>query len=127
MSKIVWKKTGMSDLTIDKGRSFPVNEPIQINQERYLTESLNAKVINFGSSAKFIQLDIAGVPRDNYNGTINGIKSWFENSNVNWSKNSFTMIDERGVTLTVRLWQDDFNMPEQWANRHNVSILLKVE
>ncbi len=127
MSKIVWQKGGMSDLTIDKGRSFPVSEPIEINQERYMTESFNAKVISYGSSAKFIQLDISGVPKDNYDGTVNGIKTWFEDSNVNWSENSFTMIDERGNTLTVRFWQDGFSMPEAWAHRHNVSILLKVE
>ena len=50
---IVFSKAGLSDLTLERGRLYPISKPIQINQELYMTESLNAKVVDFGSTATF--------------------------------------------------------------------------
>lgn len=127
MAKIVFQKSGLSDLTLERGRIFPVSSPIQVNQERYLTESLNAKVVVYSPSASFMEFKLAGISKDNFDGATNGLKTWFESSQVNWSENSFTLLDEDNVEHTVRLWQDELNVEEISPNRYQVTLLFKEE
>lgn len=124
---ITFQKSGLSDLTIERGRLFPAKSKIRINQDRYLTESMNAKVVSRGASAQFITLKISGLSADNYDGTVNGLKTWFESATINWSAASFTMVDEDGTSHTVRYWRDDFDMPEVSPNRYEITIELKKE
>lgn len=124
---ITFQKTGLSDLVIERGRLFPDKQPIQINQDRYLTESMNSKIVSRGSSAQFLKLKFSGLSKDNYDGTVNGLKTWFESSTINWSSASFTMIDEDGTTHTVRYWNDDFDMPGIAPNRYEFTLELKKE
>lgn len=124
---IVFQKAGLSDLTIERGRSFPIDHPIEINQELYLTESNNAKVVDFGNDLELIEVKISGLSRDNYDGTTNGLKTWFQNSSINWAKNTFTMIDEGGTSHTVRFWQDKFSMPRNEGDTYSISFTLKKE
>lgn len=123
---IQFTKGGMSDLTLEHGRLFPVEQPIEVNQENYLTESLNAKVIDFGGSITIYKLRFNNLTRDNYDGTVNGLKTWFENSNINWMMNTFSLIDENGVTHTVQLWQKEFNMRMLPNSRYEIELILKV-
>lgn len=127
MGSIVFKKSGLSDLTIERGRVYPVRQPIQINQERYLTESMNPKVIGYGSTLETIILEFVGLTRDNYDGATNGIKTWLSSSTINWSENSFTLVDERGDTHTVRYWSDTFDMPRVYGNRYSTTLTLLKE
>lgn len=125
---IVFQKSGLSDLTLERGRIFPVEEAqIKINQETYLTESMNPKVVNYGSTLKLIRLKFAGLSRDNYDGTINGLKTWFESSQINWSENNFVMIDEMGISHTVRLWQKQFSMKQDSPNRYSITLTFLEE
>lgn len=124
---IIFSKGGMSDLTLERGRIFPIQSPIQINQERHFTESMNPKVIVYSGTAEFFELKLEGLSRDNYDGTVNGLKTWFENALINWSENNFTLVDEEGNSLTVRLWQDNFNPQEESANRYSISLTLLKE
>ena len=119
---IKFQKSGMSDLTIEKGRLFPVSEPIEINQEIHLTESNNPKVIVYGDNLKIIELKFKGLTKDNYNGTVNGLYTWFNDSNINWMENSFTMIDEQGVSHTVRLYQKKFDMKMDSNGRYSIAL-----
>jgi len=127
MPSIVFKKSGLSDLTIETGRVYPVRRPVRVNQARYLTESMNPKVVSYGSTVEFIVLELAGLPRDNYDGTVNGIKTWLSSSVINWSAASFTLVDERGDTHTVRYWADEFDMPRVYANRYSTTLTLLKE
>ncbi len=125
---IVFKKSGMSDLTLERGRVVPYQTQEQkINQERYLTESYNTKVVNYGSNAQYLELSFKHLTKDNYDGTVNGLKTWFDDSSINWSMNSFTMLDENGISYTVRLWQNNFKMAVDGAGRYSVKLILKVE
>ena len=125
---IIFSASGMSNLTLERGRMLPYTpEEVQINQERYLTESNNAKVIDYGTDISFISLVFMFLSQDNYDGSVNGLKTWFEDSNINWSENSFTMTDEAGTAWTVRLWQSDFKMPKMRGGRFMVELILKVE
>jgi len=124
---IIFQKTGLSDLTLERGRLFPIVEPITINQELYLTESMTPKVVDYGNTLKLIELKLEGLSRENFDNAVNGLKTWFESSQINWCENSFTMVDETGTNRTVRLWQKEFKMAEVSPNRYSVSLTLLEE
>lgn len=122
---ITFRKTGLSDLILERGRLFPLKNPITINQERYLTESNTPVVVDYGNPEKIIEVHVEFLTRDNYDGTINGLKTWFESSTINYSLNSFTLIDENGYEHTVQLWQDDLDFSENISGRYSVKMDLK--
>jgi hypothetical protein len=128
MAKITFIKGGLSNLTMERGRSIPLSMPIEINQELYQTESMNAKVIDYGSKATYIKMEFRFLSKDNYDGAVNGLSTWFNSSQINWCSNSFTMVDESGVSHTVRLWQTNWDMPRDINNnRYSVVFILKKE
>jgi len=127
MSKIVFQKSGLSDLTLEHGRSYPTSIVIEVNQERYLTEDFKPKVIDFGSSHETMVIKLEGISKDNIDGAINGLRTWFEASQVTWALNSFTMINERGINQTIRWWDKSFKIKEVSPNRYDVSFIVKVE
>ena len=124
---IVFQKSGLSDLTIQRGRAFPVRNPHKPNQIRHLTENNQAKVISFGQALRLVELQVGGLNADNYNGAVNGLQTWFSSSQINYSLNSFTMIDEYGESNTVRLWQDDFEVVETEPGIFAIKVTLKIE
>lgn len=124
---IKFSKAGMSDLTLERGRLFPVISPITINQDRYLTESNNPKVIDYGDNLELKELKFNYLSKDNYDGATNGLKTWFEDSTINWCENNFTLTDENGATHTVRLWQDKFDMRMTSNGRYTISLTLLEE
>lgn len=127
MSKIKFSAAGMSDLTLERGRLYPIKKPQTKHQERHLTESMNPKVISYSGTLTLWRLDLIYLSSDNYSGAVNGLKTWFEDSNINYSANSFTLTDEDGVTHTVRLWQDNFDMQKIPSGRYQISLLLLKE
>ena len=128
MSLIVFSKTGLSNLTLEHGRTIPhVPENIDVNQEISLTEDNVAKVIDYGPDLTLIRLEFNHLSKDNYDGTVNGLKTWFESSTINWCANSFNMTDENGINRSVRLWQIKFSMARDHGGRYSVSFILKEE
>ncbi len=128
MSTITFQKAAMSDLVLERGRLLPFSpEAISINQDMYLTESNNAKTVKYGDNLSLVKLSFNNLTKDNYDGTVNGLKIWFENALIDWTLNSFTMIDEAGIINTVRLWQKDFTMPLKSNSRYLIGLTLKLE
>ncbi len=121
---IVFSAGGMSNLTLERGRLYPLSIPIQINQELNLTDGMNPKVTDYGGTAQFWKVIFNYLSKDNYDGSVNGLKTWFEDGNINWCENSFTLTDENGVAHTVRLWQKNFDMPENSNGRYSVGLTL---
>lgn len=125
---IVFQKGGMSDLALERGRLLPYSpENININQEKYLTESNNPKITDYGSNLKLISLQFSHLTKDNYDGTVNGLKTWFEDSTINWLESSFTMVDENNVSHTIRLWQDKFEMSMSSNGRYSIFLIFKED
>jgi len=125
---IVFSKAGMDSLTLERGRTMPYSpKEIEIHQERYLTESNNAKITDYGSDLTLIKLGFNYLSKDNYDGATNGLYTWFSSSTINWSENSFTLTDEVGVAHTVRLWQSNFNMPKMRGGRYQTQLIFKEE
>lgn len=125
---ITFQKSGRSDLTMERGRIVPYTAwDVEVNQENYLTESMNPKVIDYGGVLNIISLQFQYLSYDNYLGTVNGLRTWFESSQINYMENSFTMIDEFGLTHTVRLWQNKIKMDMNAAGRYTIGIDLLEE
>jgi len=125
---IVFTKAGRSNLTFERGRIVPYSTvEYTINQQMDLTESNTPKVTDYGDDLKLMKLVFNHLSKDMYNGTVNGLETWFSSSEVNWAENSFTMTDETGATHTVRLWQKKFGMTADQGGRYGVSIVLLKE
>jgi len=118
-----FQKTGVTTVTFDRGRVFPISEPIEVYQHRYDTEGLNTKVISYNVQNDFINAPFTGLSAANKT----ALETFFQHVNVNWSESDFTFVDENSQSRTVRLWQDRFNMVENSPNRFSVSFLLKDE
>jgi len=88
---------------------------------------MTPKVVDYGNTLKLIELKLEGLSRENFDNAVNGLKTWFESSQINWCENSFTMVDETGTNRTVRLWQKEFKMAEVSPNRYSVSLTLLEE
>jgi hypothetical protein len=118
-----FQKSGAPNVTFDRGRVFPVSEPVEVYQHRYDTEGLNTKVVSYGVQNNFINASFTGLSAANKT----ALENFFNDPDVNWSENTFTFVDENSVSRTVRLWQDRFNMVETSPNRFSVTFLLKDE
>jgi hypothetical protein len=124
MAAITLQKSGLSDVTIANGRSFPVTYPIQFNQERYETEDQQPKVIDYGGSAvRYISVNADRITQTEF---IN-IRDFFTNSAVNGAENSITLIDENGESHTVRLWSDQIEPTQTDFNIYSISLLFRRE
>jgi len=121
---ITFQKAGLSDLTIETGRSFPIKEDITFNQEINLTEDRQPKVVDYGGDPEsFIEVNINPISVKEYN----DLKAWFVSSQVNGSANTFTMIDEEGTTKTVRLWDKKVSLSKEGFGIYSTSFLLREE
>ncbi len=127
-TSIVFSAGGMSDLTLERGRLVPYSpEDVTINQDNYLTESNNPKVTNYGDNLNLINLSFRHLSKDNYDGTVNGLKTWFEDANINWMVNNFTLTDENGQAHTVRLWNKKWRMSADRGGRYSITLRLLKE
>lgn len=125
---ITFAIAGRSDLTMERGRIIPyVPIEYKIDQLLHFTEQNNPKVTDYGSNIQFIKLSFKHLSKDQYDGTVNGLETWFSSSQVNWAANSFTMTDEEGNTHTVRFWQNSFQMTRDAGGRYTVSFVLLKE
>ena len=125
---IVFQKGGLSDLTLEHGRMMPYDiDDIDINQDMYLTENMNPKVVDYGGTANFILLQFRNLSKDNYDGSTNGLKTWFQATAINYAENNFTLVDENGVSHTVRLWQNKFKIIKDSSERYHFQIKLLEE
>ena len=125
---IVFAKAGRSNLTFERGRIVPYSTvEYTINQQLDLTESNNPKVTDYGDDLQLMKLTFNHLSKDMYNGTVNGLETWFSSSQINWAVNNFTMTDEGGTAHTVRLWQKGFALSKDQGNRYSLSIILLKE
>lgn len=124
MAAITLQKSGLSDVTIANGRSFPISYPIQFNQERYETEDQQPKVIDFGGAiVQYLRLVLDRITQDEY---IN-LRDFFINSSVNGAENTVTLIDENKESHTVRLWTDSIELQQTKFNVYAVNLIFRKE
>lgn len=114
-------------LIFEKGRIFPKPNPIEINQAMGFSEDMKAKVADMGNNLELIDVMMQRLTKDQYDGTVNGLKTWFDNTNINWRKNTFTFQDETGAKITVRLLDENFDMPEVVSGFYSFKLRLMQE
>lgn len=116
-----------TDLVFEKGQLYTVRKPIRPNQIVGRTAGGQIKVAKLGKSELTLILNFTGLTKDNYDGTVNGLKTWFETAAIDWRKNSFTLVDETGTSYTVRLMNPEFDMQEYSPGRYRITLTLRKE
>ncbi|MDZ7355755.1 MAG: hypothetical protein ONB55_21760 [candidate division KSB1 bacterium] len=121
---IVFQKSGLSDLTFENGRAYPLISPVEFNQEIYETEDRSVKVVDYGGTpVEYIQINLPGMNQKE----ALGLLAWFKSSQVNGAANNFTVINENGESQTVRLWQTQIEIEQDGFGIYNASLTLRKE
>lgn len=121
---LTFQKAGLTDLVIEGGRSLPITTELTFNQERVLTEDRQPKVVDYGGDIEQLyQVNLENLSVKDFR----DLKAWFSSSQVNGALNNFTMIDEDGTSLTVRLWSDKVTLTMNAFGVYSASFLLRGE
>lgn len=123
---IAFQKPGMFELIIENGRILPVVTELSFNQDLYLSENRKVKIIDYGGTATediLYQLNFESLTEQD----IKNIRAWFAHDLINGALNNFSMIDEDGNTLQVRLWSGKFNLSINDSGVYSASLLLRGE
>lgn len=118
-------KETLPPLVFEKGQSYPIHRPIKPRQ--IIQEAVGGAemVTDVGTPEELFNLVFQRLSEDNYSGLVNGLKTWFEDSNINWGQNSFTYQDEDGVETTVRYLDNTFDMPDRIAKLFSTKLTLR--
>lgn len=121
---VVFQKSGLSDLTFENGRAYPLSSPVEFNQEIYENEDRSVKVVDYGGTpVEYIQINLPGMNQKE----ALGLLAWFKSSQVNGAANTFTMVNENGESQTVRLWQTRVETEQDGFGIYSASFTLRKE
>jgi len=128
MSKIILTKAGAtgSPLTLDNGSSFPLSNPLEINQIVDVSGGGQPKVFDLENEAQFRAVNIKLVSKTNRDALL----TFLAHANVRYRANTITLTDEYGATHTVRLWSKKIDFPEVQGDgtaRCNIKMMFRDE
>jgi len=112
-----------SVLTFEKARFVPINEPIIPNQVLDVSGGNQAKVTDLGGNEKFYYIIINRVSETQHDNLL----GFLADSTVNYRENSFTFTDENSSDYTVRLWQQEIDIPKVKGGLYNINLIVRVE
>ena len=119
-----FQKSGVTTVTLEKGRSLPLSEPINPAQNIGIAGGGQVKVANFGTAEQLRQVVITNVSETNRNAVL----SFLQHANVNYSQNSFTFVDENSTSRTVRLWNaSGLDFPKKKGGLYDIKLTLRDE
>lgn len=120
---ITFQKSGLTDLVFESGRSYPLSSPVEFDQVIYESESRKVKVIDYGNTVEFIEINLPAMTQKEATGLI----SWFKSTQVNGAANTFTLVNENGESQTVRLWQTRIETTQEGFGVYSASLTLRKE
>lgn len=121
---ITFQKSGLSDLVLENGRSYPLSFPVEFNQVLYESESRTVKIIDYGGApVEFIEVNLPALSQKEATGLI----AWFKSAQVNGAANAFTLVNENGESQTVRLWQTRIEAVQEGFGVYSASLTLRKE
>ena len=125
MSAPIFSKTGVSTFTFDRARAFPIRSPVSGQQILDEAGGGQPKVADLGAEEQFIYLKVENLSETNRDELL----TFFRDSNINWSMNTFTWTDEDNNTNVVRYFNSKglLDPQEIHDNKYSVIITLKVE
>jgi len=125
MASPTWTKSGVATVTFAQGRFFPYLASRQEgNQIVGETDDRTVVVADLGGDVEFIEGVLERVPAS----VIDAMHTFLKNSQVRWSKNTFTWTDEASTTHVVRFWEP-IPLPKVRVgdDLYNSRFLLRVE
>lgn len=119
-----YSKSGVATFTFEKARFLPVRKPKTPGQIIGKAGGNQVKVANV---APVEQLFMVVVDRVTSTQEAN-LRTFIEDSNINYSLNTFTFTDENSTTYTVRFWNlKNFDIPQVKGSLFNMNHILRVE
>ena len=125
MAKPTFSKGGASTVTFDRAEQIPFDNNYTVEQNIGRSYGNSKKINSYNDTAvRFITVNFVFLTL-----TIrDAVVTFFNDSNVNWRKNSFTFTDADGNALTVRLAQDSLPLPRITpGDKFSMQISLEVE
>ena len=121
MPNIVFTK-GVDTFTFSKGRSYPLDDPVQVNVVTDMSEGGQMYAYDKGVTERFFNLVFERIPQADYA----NFADWLENHAVG-PLNTFTYTDEDGATHTVRLLDTRNPLREVASGLFSGTIRLREE
>ena len=123
MAGITFSKTGMTTLTLSRGRSFPVSAPLTFHQIRTVSEAQTVRIATMAPPTQYIRVVCQFLTQDE----ADALLAWFQDGTINGGAATFTLTDEAGTDYEVRLWQDTLEIPQTSLGFSSVDLLLRVD
>ena len=125
MAKETFSKGGASTVTFDRASQISGGDGFDTDQNLGISYGRSKKVNSYNDTPTQIKnltfLFITLTIKEN-------IITFFNDSNVNWRKNTFTFTDTNGNAFTVRLAQDELSIdPMSTGEKFSMNINLEVE
>lgn len=112
---------GESQLQFSRGLRYPVEKPNEKVQALDRTGAGSLQVESLGLGIRTRILRFRNLPQADYE----ALDAWFDDI-ANGAANSFTYIDEDGVSMTVRIITPKLNFAETALERFSGELLLEL-
>ncbi len=125
MAAETFTKGGAATVTFERASQVQQGQSHDIEQNVGLSYGRSKKIDTYNDTAvKFLEVTFVFLTKTG----IDNLVTFFNDSNVNWRKNSFTYTDSNGDQSTVRLAQNGIN-PRRISPRgkFQITLLLEVE
>lgn len=121
MPNIIFTK-GVDSLTFSKGRSFPLNDPAQVNVPVDYSDGGQLYAYDKGIEEQFFNIVFDRIGQTDFN----NFHTWLTDVAVG-PKNTFTYTDEDGAGHTVRLMDTKNPLKGVASGMYSGTILLRKE
>ena len=121
MPEIIFTKGG-DTFTFTKGRSYPVDDPVEVSVITDLAEGMQMYAYDKGVAVQYFNLSFARLVVADYD----NVEDWLENIVVG-PKETFTYTDEDSVTHTVRMLNTANPLKEVSHDSYAGTIRLREE
>jgi hypothetical protein len=119
-----FSKPGVPSVTLTRGQTWPAQTSIETGQVVALTDGAAALALKFALPRTRYTVQLVGLSAADFN----ALWAFLWHPLVDGSQQSFTWIDERGISRQVRWLLDSaFTWEESSAGRLSVTLVLREE
>jgi hypothetical protein len=119
-----FSKPGVPTVTLTRGQTWPAQTSIETGQVVALTEGTQALAYKFALPRWRYTVQFPGLSQSDFD----ALWAFLTHPLVDYSQQSFTWVDERGISRQVRWLTDSaFTWQETSAGRLDVTLVLREE
>lgn len=113
---------GMTTVTFSRGNLYPVDNPVQLDQKRLVSQGKKVRVAQLGPDEEYKVIAFRQLPYADYL----AVRAFLL---AKRSNQTFTLIDSTSTSYTVRWWPSDdrFSMPDMGNGLYNLDLPVRVE